>query len=143
MNNFPAFFSIFIGTVFFSHTAIAQKLQIHVDNASKKGTIYIALYNTATTWAKPHDAFKKWTIAQGTNPVFTSPQLPPGEYAIAIYQDINGNKKIDKNWVGIPTEPFAFSNNVRPVVSAPTFKQCKFSLGEKDVTLHIKLETYL
>jgi uncharacterized protein (DUF2141 family) len=28
---------------------------------------------------------------------------------LLIFQDLNGNKKLDKNFIGIPTEPFAFS----------------------------------
>ena len=35
----------------------------------------------------------------------------PGDYAIAIYHDENGNKKFDRNFIGIPTEGYGFSNN--------------------------------
>jgi uncharacterized protein (DUF2141 family) len=32
-----------------------------------------------------------------------------GEYAIAVFQDLNENEKLDKNFVGIPKEPYGFS----------------------------------
>ena len=38
--------------------------------------------------------------------------LPPGRYAVAAYQDVNGNGELDKVPPGIPTEPYAFSNDV-------------------------------
>jgi len=37
------------------------------------------------------------------------PNLKPGEYAIAIIQDLNKNKKLDRNILKIPTEPYGFS----------------------------------
>ncbi len=37
--------------------------------------------------------------------------LAPGRYAIKAFHDINGDGKMNANPFGIPTEPFAFSNN--------------------------------
>ena len=41
--------------------------------------------------------------------VFTN--LDPGTYGIAVYQDLNSNEVLDKTSLGIPTEPYGFSNN--------------------------------
>jgi uncharacterized protein (DUF2141 family) len=38
--------------------------------------------------------------------------VPHGEYAIAVFVDVNGNGKMDKNFLGIPKEQYGFSNNV-------------------------------
>jgi uncharacterized protein (DUF2141 family) len=38
-------------------------------------------------------------------------RLPAGDYAFAVYHDANGNGKLDRNGVGMPTEDYAFSNN--------------------------------
>ena len=35
----------------------------------------------------------------------------PGIYAAVAYHDENGNKKFDKNWIGLPIEGFGVSNN--------------------------------
>ena len=32
-----------------------------------------------------------------------------GDYAVAIIQDLNENEKLDKNFLGIPKEPYGFS----------------------------------
>jgi len=34
-----------------------------------------------------------------------------GRYTVAIYHDENGNKKFDRNFLGIPSEGYGFSNN--------------------------------
>jgi uncharacterized protein (DUF2141 family) len=35
----------------------------------------------------------------------------PGQYAIRVFHDIDGDMKMGANPFGMPTEPFAFSNN--------------------------------
>ena len=52
--------------------------------------------------------------------------LPHGEYALTLFIDFNGNKKIDKNFLGIPKEQYGFSNNVMGRMAPPTFDQAKF-----------------
>jgi uncharacterized protein (DUF2141 family) len=63
--------------------------------------------------------------------------LPYGDLAMALYQDINSNGKIDKNVVGIPKEPYAFSNNYRPKMKAPSFNNCKFIYNAAADTVHV------
>ena len=41
---------------------------------------------------------------------FRFEDIPPGAYAFVGYQDINSNNEFDKNFVGMPKEPFALSN---------------------------------
>ena len=64
--------------------------------------------------------------------------IPHGEYAISLFVDSNGNKRIDKNFLGIPKEQYGFSNNVMGRMSAPTFNQAKF-LVAGPTTQNIKL----
>lgn len=53
-----------------------------------------------------------------------------GWYAIAMFQDEDSNGKIKQDKVGIPEEPYAFSNNIHPKVAAPTFALCKFYISK-------------
>lgn len=64
--------------------------------------------------------------------------LPPGTYAVSTYQDVNGNKKLDRYLVGKPKEPYGFSNNVRPF-GPPSFKDCRFELGSASKSISIQL----
>lgn len=38
------------------------------------------------------------------------PGLPSGRYALAAFQDFNGNGELDTNFMGVPQEPYGFSN---------------------------------
>lgn len=69
---------------------------------------------------------------------FSTSGLPAGEYAVRIMHDRNGNGELDSNFVGMPTEPWAFSNNATGRFGPPTWEQVKFSLAG-DTTQNITL----
>ncbi len=64
--------------------------------------------------------------------------LKPGNYAVAVVDDQNGNKKLDTDFFGIPKEGFGISNN--PTVSittgTPKFSKSSFSMT-KSTTVNI------
>ncbi len=60
-------------------------------------------------------------------------ELPKGTYAIAFFQDLNGNKILDKNFVGYPKEPFAFSNNAPANFGPPKWSDAVFKLEKSEV----------
>jgi uncharacterized protein (DUF2141 family) len=70
----------------------------------------------------------------------TYSNLPAGSYAVSAAHDVNGNGKPDKNFLGIPTEPWAVSNNVRPTLRPPKFAEAAFTLTAdevKNITLRV------
>ena len=67
-------------------------------------------------------------------------RLPYGSYAIAVFQDLNNNGKLDKNTLGIPTEPYAFSNNPKAKWRPATFRETRFELRGPQLTLDIDLK---
>ncbi|KAB1066057.1 DUF2141 domain-containing protein [Salibacter halophilus] len=62
-------------------------------------------------------------------PQYTFMKLKAGSYAIVAFQDLNGNKDIDKGFFGQPTEPYGFSNNVRGTFGPPSFEKQLFTLS--------------
>jgi len=58
-------------------------------------------------------------------------RLKAGNYAIAISHDLNSNGKLDKNFFGVPKEPWGVSNNARPKMRAPKFKEAMFELADR------------
>ena len=64
--------------------------------------------------------------------------LSYGEYAVTLFVDLDGNKKLNKNFLGIPKEQYGFSNNVMGKMSPPTFDQAKFVI-KGPTTQNLKL----
>lgn len=50
-----------------------------------------------------------------------------GQYILATYFDANGNLAMDRGLFGNPTEPYAFSNNVRNRFSEPDLSDQRFA----------------
>ena len=69
---------------------------------------------------------------------FTISHLPAGDYGIRIMHDINGNSKLDSNLVGMPTEPWGFSNNAAGNFGPPKWDDVKFTLSGS-ITQNIRL----
>lgn len=68
--------------------------------------------------------------------------LPFGDYAFSIIHDINSNKKMDVNFIGIPKEPYGFSNNPSTLLGIPNFKEALVSFTEKQRSTTIKLVSF-
>jgi len=65
--------------------------------------------------------------------------LPPGTYAVSVYEDLNENHKLDRNVIGIPREPVGVSNNPKGSFGPPRFSECAFSLGNSAQTITINV----
>jgi len=107
-------------------------LSIHISGISKiKGSLFIAIFRATDDFPVFGKQFKGIVKeVEGKSQNYTFDNLPEGEYALAIYQDVNRNKILDKNLLGIPTEIYGFSNNARRTFSAPSFQEAKFKLNK-------------
>lgn len=111
----------------------------------EKGTIRIGLYNSAAAFAdeaNPNHA-QVVTVGKNATQIIKFEGLPEGKYLVAAYQDVNGNKKIDKNILGIPTEAYAFSNNVFPKWKSPTFDEAAIKLEKPVEAIKLKFRTWI
>lgn len=59
---------------------------------------------------------------------FTFLDLEPGIYAVAAFQDLNGNGVLDKTQNGLPLEPYGFSNGAGRS-AAPRFEQAAVQIS--------------
>lgn len=62
-----------------------------------------------------------------------------GVYAIAVYHDENGSRKLNRSGLGLPTEGFGFSNNPRTIASLPTFSSVRLNVPKSGLTTRISL----
>ena len=54
--------------------------------------------------------------------------VPPGRYAVAVYQDVDGTGALRRGKLGIPLEPFGFSNGAG-LTRRPSFEAAAFDVG--------------
>jgi uncharacterized protein (DUF2141 family) len=120
--------------------AYAADLTVEIKGlASANGKVLIALYDKADGWMK-QGLKTAGAPAQKDSVTYEFKDLPMGDYALSIHHDENGNGKFDTNLVGMPVEPYGFSNDAMGNFGPPTFEQAKFKLDsdKKTVTLSLK-----
>ena len=66
--------------------------------------------------------------------------LAPGTYGVSAFHDRDEDEELDTNLVGLPTEPYGFSNDARGSFGPPEFEDMSFSVGDEPVTIEITLE---
>lgn len=54
--------------------------------------------------------------------------LPPGRYAVKSFHDRDSDGKMKFNPIGMPLEPYGFSNNARAPFGPPSWKAASFEV---------------
>ena len=82
-----------------------------------------------------------WQAADAKGVTCRYSDVPEGTYAVSIGHDLNGNKRVDANFMGLPTEQWGVSNNARPNLRAPRFDEAMFKVAAdaKEVIIEIKV----
>jgi len=131
-------------TLIFSLSAYAQKeehsLTVKLTGIeNQRGVIEIALYKDPNKFPKVGQTYRIARIKpEGNTLIYEFKNLEEDSYAVCLFHDENNNKICDRNFFGIPTESYAFMNNIRPRFSAPTFEECSTKL-DKNKTCTIKM----
>lgn len=133
---------VFIFAIFVS-MAYAQTGSIDVEISGindPKGLMSIGLYSNEKGFSDKGKEYKGTDVkVTGQTVVYTFKDVPFDTYAIAIFHDTNSNGKLDKNFLGIPKEGHAFSNNVFGTFGPPDFKDASFVLtGKKMIKIKMR-----
>jgi uncharacterized protein (DUF2141 family) len=65
--------------------------------------------------------------------------VPRGFAAVTVLHDENMNRKIDKNFLGIPKEGYGTSNNPKKAMHDPRWDEAKFPVNLPEVIVPITL----
>lgn len=97
------------------------------------GAIMASLLASPEAWAgKAPAAAQAEAAVSGTSVSVTFTGLAPGVYAIKSFHDLDGDGKLNTNPFGIPTEPYAFSNNARGAMGPAPWKAAAFTVAAGD-----------
>jgi uncharacterized protein (DUF2141 family) len=127
---------LFLTSVVFSQTG---KVKVQVTGIEEiVGNISIGLFNNPVGFPKRNnDAIGIDLKVTSDSLEYEFIGLTYGEYAIAIYHDENENGELDRNFLGIPSENYMFSNYATGNFGPPSFEDAKFILID---SIYIKLD---
>lgn len=138
--------SILLAGLLFSATVSAAEnpnLRVIATNVqSDQGQIVVWVYDKKDDWLSDRfrtQAFVKVAGHRTGDRVTVELLLPAGDYALSVFQDVNDNGKLERNFIGIPKEPAGLSNNLRPKFGPPKYKDAVFTVA-KGVVAEQKIE---
>src|SRR6476661_1355727 len=106
-----------------------SKIIAHISNIrNDNGVCQVCLFNNASAFSGDSGApvkCEQTPVKNGMSEALFE-NVPPGAYAVMVFHDANNNKKLDKNFLGIPKEGYGASKNKLPFASAPNFNDNKF-----------------
>lgn len=135
---------LLLSLLFFINNSHAQgKIVANIhDLKNNEGTCIACLFNNASAFngddGQPIKCFTANIRHFASQIVFTN--IEAGEYAIKVFHDENNNKKIDRNFLGIPKEGYGASLNKLRFAAAPSYHDNIFLLhNDSTKVLRIKL----
>lgn len=110
---------------------LAADVTLEVDGLDAErlqgSTLMVAVFTDASGWLRQPQAGHRFeltpSVAAAGRFRVTLKNLPAGPLALSLFQDANGNGRLDMSALGIPTERYGFSNNASGRFGPPRFEQ--------------------
>jgi uncharacterized protein (DUF2141 family) len=122
--------------------ATAGAIVIEVKSLSTdSGTVYCDLFAGEKGFPnKPALAARRLSAKpRNGSATCTFTNVPVGRYAVAVWHDVDGDGKLDANFIGIPKEPVGSSNNAKGTMGPPRFRDAAFEVSGREVRQVIRL----
>lgn len=112
----------------------ATNLTVTIDGIEQvSGKINLGLFNEAGY--ENGSAVNGGLIeVDGESVSITLEGVAPGTYGIKLYHDVNDNGTMDTNPFGMPTEPYAFSNNAKGRFGPASWAHASFEVNLDNTT---------
>lgn len=116
-----------------------SQISVTVKNIkSEEGQLLISLFDSKENFL--NNAFKEMKIDSNKGEINVQfDNLPEGTYTVSIIHDINNNGSLDKNFMGIPNEPYGISKDGKSMFGPPSYDDAKFELANQNLALTISL----
>ena len=123
-------------------TPAASTLAVHFTGiATPTGAVLLSVFSSEAafdTGGKP--VASAMARVTGTTADTSFPGLAPGRYAIKAFHDVDGDGKMATTLFGMPTEPYAFSNDAVGNAGPANWAAASFDVGAKALTHAITIK---
>lgn len=110
----------------------------NIENAD--GTLMVQIMDSETAFGGEAPAIASLILPARVGSVSaTIDALPPGDYAIRVMHDVDGDGQLKTNMVGMPKEPWGMSNNAAGRFGPPKWEDARFTLpAEEPQTINLR-----
>lgn len=113
-----------------ANTPVVPASQVRVRGVTPNaGPVRVAVFDSSAAFPNRNAAAQKLTLA-GSSAAVASPLTNMGKpVAVAAYQDLNSDGKLNRSAFGIPTEPYGFSGRSSGSLGPPSFQEAAVQPG--------------
>ena len=105
-----------------------SRLTLTFETGAPTGAVMVALYDSEAAWSDGAPVRSaRLDVAAGQRTA-TFDDLPAGDYGMKAYHDVNGDGTMNTNPFGMPTEPYAFSNNAVGNMGPARWDRARFAV---------------
>lgn len=108
-------------------TTHAATLTLQVEPLAGEGELLVAVFDQPAQWLQQPVRSLRQPLQAGAMRVALA-DLPDGDYAVTLFVDRNANGRLDRNAMGVPTEPYGFSNDAFGQFGPPSFEQARLTV---------------
>ncbi|GJD44426.1 hypothetical protein AFCDBAGC_2293 [Methylobacterium cerastii] len=116
--------------------ATAATVEVLVEGADPGASVSVALCQGGLS--EEACSAGQETTARGGAVTVVFRDVTAGRYAVAAFEDVNGNRRLDRTGLGLPMEPYGFSGGAG-LKARPTFAEAAFDLREPGSALRVRL----
>ena len=115
-----------------------SRVVLTFETGARTGAVMIALYASEAGY-EGGPAVARAAIPASGPVVARFGNLPAGDYAVKAFHDLDGDGAMDTNPFGLPTEPYAFSNNAVGNMGPARWDRAHFAVsGETAQTISLR-----
>lgn len=108
--------------------------RVRVENVrAGAGPVRVAMFDQTTWLGRAVSAGETEASANAVELAMSAPRA--GRYGFAVYQDVNRDGRLNRNIVGLPTEPTAFSNGAVVRFGPPRFEAAAVNISADSQTI--------
>lgn len=112
-------------------------LAVNAAFAPVNGNVRVTVYDSSANFLESPSAKYQASVNTNGRAFIDLGPIAPGEYAFVAYYDENRDGKLNRGALGIPMEPYAFSNGAKPKFRKPRFEEASVSIGAGSI---VKIE---
>jgi outer membrane protein len=109
----------------------AADITVSLDKVPEQGTVELMLFSSADSFIDFRAPAVTMSYPPDQDNLYRVQNIPPGEYALVVFNDANNNRLLDKSFIGIPKEPIGFSNRYDPR-GPPSYQRAAFELTQNE-----------
>ena len=124
---------------------LTRTMRVAVTNIeAATGMIWVGIYTGEDDFLIKEKARLVGVKVSGVGTAYIDlPDMEAGkEYALAVFHDVDNDGDMNRNWLGLPSEPWAFSGEPKTRLRLPRFDEVSFRMGYSDVSSTVRLRMF-